>query len=92
MIIKNRIDAPLGQVFASDCFDENLGEEVNIHISGSDHVGVGKIISIEVAKDGSHAWLTVDVPNLGSDTVDIGPIHVAAAEGPGYSGYAEEGL
>lgn len=92
MIIKNRIEPQPGQVFQSDCFDVNVGEEINLMISGDDHVGVGKIISVEVAGDGSHAWLVVDVPGLASDTIDIGPVHLAAQEGPGFDGYAEEGI
>lgn len=79
-------------MFEAGCFDENVGEQVNFMISGSTHVGVGTITSVEVAPDGSYAWLTVDVPGLASDTVDIGPVHVAAADGPGYDGYAEEAV
>lgn len=92
MIINNRIDPQPGQVFEQGCFDENVGEVVDFIIEGSDHVGQGVITSVSVAEDGTHAWLTVDVPNLASSTPDIGPVVVAAQEGPGFTGYAEEGM
>lgn len=92
MIINSKIEPQPGQVFEPGCFDENIGEVVKFMIDSSDHVGQGRIISVSVADDGTHAWLTLDVPNLASTSVDIGPLIVSTAEGPGYTGYGEEGL
>jgi len=92
MIINTRVDPQPGQVFKQGDFDENIGEEIDFMIQGYDYVGKAKITSASVAEDGSHAWLTCDVPGVASDTPDIGPMVLSAEEGPGYIGYAEEGI
>lgn len=92
MIINTRIEPQPGQLFGPGCLDENIGEVINFMIEGTDYVGHGVITATTVAEDGSHAWITCDVPGLASDTPDLGPVKVNAQEGPGYEGYAEEGV
>jgi hypothetical protein len=92
MIITVRMDPPRGQLFEAGCLDENVGEVIEFMINGKDHISHGTITAATVADDRSHAWLTVEVPNLASNSVDIGPAVLSTEEGPDYTGYAEEGF
>ena len=54
--------APVGGTFASDAFASQVGKSVPLNV-GSSHTPTCTIVAVNVADDGSHVELTLEVPD-----------------------------
>lgn len=91
MIFKIKAEPGPDGRFYPGCFDENVGKVIPIRVGGLFAVD-GMIIGAEVSEDRSHAWVTIDAPQLGSDSPDLGTMIISTAMGPGFVGEAEESI
>ena len=84
--------APGEKFTPEDDLQGNVGQTINVHIDGSDHVGQGTIVAVHMAPDSTYAELTIDVPGLASNGIDLGAFTVSTKDGPELSAVAEETL
>lgn len=63
-IVHVRQPAPEGDRFAPGAFDRAIGTEFTMTRLGDAIEGTGRLVGAEVAPDGSHVVLALDVPDV----------------------------
>lgn len=63
MRVKIKQDAPSGEKFGPNCFDDNIGKTIPLKYAGISVLGT--VVKAEVARDGSSATLTFEFEGEG---------------------------